>query len=141
MRNISLAPGILKASKWRGIASLSSIPHPDTASDRACGIKKSAQRFATERKAVTLGQLLAEMVIFEAGVGAARQLHDALARLPRQATVAGAPAVGVSQSRLPVFAHTPLQAFKLAYAQTQECGHSGTLHVSLDARTDRAHST
>jgi hypothetical protein len=42
MRNISLAPGILKASKWRGIASLSSLPHPDTATDRACGIKKSA---------------------------------------------------------------------------------------------------
>src|SRR5712692_9884286 len=34
--------------------------------------------------------------------------------------------VGVSQSRLPVFAHALLQALNLAHAQTQESGGSGT---------------
>jgi hypothetical protein len=41
------------------------------------------------------------VVVVEAGVGAARELHDALAHDVRQATVAGPAAVGVSQSRLP----------------------------------------
>jgi len=102
--------------------------------------QQSAQGFATERKAFALDQLLAEMVVVEAGVGAARQLDDPLAHSIRQATGAGTPAVGVSQSRLPVFAHTFLQAFHLAHAQTQESGGSGTRHVSLDACIDHAHS-
>jgi hypothetical protein len=102
--------------------------------------QQAAQGFATEGKALALDQLFAEMVIVEAGVGAARQLHDPLAHGVGQATGTGPPAVGVRQSRLPVFAHTLLQAFHLAHAQTQESGGSGTRHVSLDACVDYAHS-
>src|SRR5258707_12436932 len=102
--------------------------------------QQAAQRFATEGKALALDQLLAEMVVVEAGVSAGCQLHDASADGVRQAAVTGPAAVGVSQSRLPVFAHTLFQAFNLAHAQTQECGGSGTRHVSLDACTDYAHS-
>lgn len=102
--------------------------------------QQAAQRFAAEREALALDQLLAEMVIVEAGVGVARQLDDLLADGLGQATMAGPPAVGVSQSRLPVFAHALLQALNLAHAQTQESGGSGTRHVSLDARADDAHS-
>src|SRR5258708_4565770 len=78
------------------------------------------------------------MVIVEARIGAARQLHDPLTHGVGQATVAGPPAVGVSQSRLPVFAHTFLQALNLAHAQTQESGGSGQRHVSFDAGADSA---
>jgi hypothetical protein len=96
--------------------------------------------FATERKALALDQFFAEMVVVKAGVGAARQLDDPLAHGVRQAVGAGPAAVGVSQSRLPVFAHSLLQALNLAHAQTQESGGSGTRHVSLDARMDHGHS-
>src|SRR5206468_6429466 len=58
----------------------------------------------------------------------------------RQPAVTGPAAVGVSQSRLPVFAHTLFQALDLARAQTQESGGSGTRHVSLDACADYTHS-
>ncbi len=80
--------------------------------------QQAAQGFPTEGKALALDQLFAEVVVVEAGVGAARELHDALAHDVRQATVAGPAAVGVSQSRLPVFAHALFQAFNLAHAQT-----------------------
>jgi hypothetical protein len=102
--------------------------------------QQATQRFATERKAFALDQLLAEMVVVEAGVGAARELDDPPAHGIRQATGAGTPAVGVSQSRLPAFAHPFLQAFHLAHAQTKESGGSGTRHISLDACVDHAHS-
>src|SRR5260370_28810303 len=80
------------------------------------------------------------MVLVEARIGAARQLRDPLTHGIGQATVAGPSAVGVSQSRLPVFAHTLLQALNLAHAQAQQSGGSGTRHVALDACTDYAHS-
>jgi hypothetical protein len=102
--------------------------------------QQAAQGFATEGKALALDQLLAEVVVVKAGVNAACQLHDASAHGVRQAAVTGLAAVGVSQSRLPVFAHTLLQALNLAHAQTQEFGGSGTRHVSLDACADYAHS-
>ena len=102
--------------------------------------QQAAQRFTTERKALALDQFLAEMVIVEADIGAARKLDDTLDNDIGQATVTGPAAVGVCQSRLPVFAHTLLQAFNVAHAQTQEYGGSGTRHVSLDACTDYAHS-
>jgi hypothetical protein len=80
--------------------------------------QQPARRFATERKALALHQLLAEMMVVEAGVGVTRELHDLFAHRIGQPTVAGPSAVGVRQSRLPVFAHTLLQAFNLAHAQT-----------------------
>src|SRR6266849_4112768 len=102
--------------------------------------QQPAQGFATEGKALALDQLLAEMVIVEAGVGATRELDDPLAYGIGQATRAGPASVGVCQSRLPVFSHTLFQALDLAHAQTQESGGSGTRHVSLDAYTDDGHS-
>jgi uncharacterized protein (DUF169 family) len=102
--------------------------------------QQTAQRFAAEGKALALDQLFTKMVVVEAGVSAARQLHDPLAHGIGQAPVTGPAAVGVRQSRLPVFAHTPFQAFNLAHAQTEEYGGSGTRHVSLDACADHAHS-
>jgi len=101
--------------------------------------QQAAQRFAAERKALALDQLLAEMVVVKASVSAARELDDPLAHGIRQAPGTGPAAVGVSQSRLPVFAHTLLQTLNLAHAQTQECGGSGTRHLSLDARLDHGH--
>jgi hypothetical protein len=59
------------------------------------------------------------MVVIEAGIRTARELHDFFPHRIGQATVAGPSAVGVSQSRLPVFAHTLLQALNLAHVQTQ----------------------
>jgi hypothetical protein len=102
--------------------------------------QQAAQGFATQGKAFALGQLLAKMVVVKARVDATRELHDALAHGVRQAAMTGPAAVGVSQSRLPVFAHTLLQALNLAHAQAQESGGSGTRHASLDACTDHAHS-
>ena len=102
--------------------------------------QQSAQRFAAEGKALALDEFLAEMMVVETGVSAARQLEDALGYFLRQATVTGSAAVGVSQSRLPVFAHTLFQALHLAHAQTQESGGSGTRHISPDACADYAHS-
>ena len=102
--------------------------------------QQAAKSFATEGKALALDQLLAEMVVIEAGIFAARQLHQLLAHGVGQATVAGSPAVGVCQSRLPGFAHPFLQAFNLPHAQTQKYGGSATRHVPLDACADHAHS-
>src|SRR5271169_2462340 len=70
--------------------------------------QQATKCFATERKALALDQFFAEMMVVEAGVGAAGQQDDALGQGLGQATVTGPPAVGVSQSRLPVFAHTLL---------------------------------
>ena len=78
--------------------------------------QQPAKGFAIEREALALDKFFAEVVIVEAGVGAACQLHDALAHGVRQAAVAGSPAISVRQSRLPVFAHTLLQALDLADA-------------------------
>ena len=44
--------------------------------------QQAAQRFTPERKALALDQFLAEMVMVEARVGVARELHDALAHGP-----------------------------------------------------------
>ncbi|MGA2097452.1 MAG: hypothetical protein ABSH39_14215 [Candidatus Acidiferrum sp.] len=68
------------------------------------------------------------MVVVEASVSAAGELHDLGAHGVGQLAVAGPAAVGVCQSRLPVFAHPFLQAFNLAHAQTEEFGGSGTRH-------------
>jgi hypothetical protein len=57
--------------------------------------QQAAQRFATERKALALDQFLAEMVMVEAPLGVARELHNALAHGQGQATVAGPRAIGV----------------------------------------------
>src|SRR5450755_2876029 len=61
--------------------------------------QQTAQRFAAQRKALALQQLLAEMVVVETCVGAARQLYDPLADGVGQAPVAGPAAVGVRSSR------------------------------------------
>jgi len=81
--------------------------------------QEPAKGLATEREALALDQFLAEVVIVEAGVGATGQPHHGLAHGIGQATVAGAPTMGVRQSRLPVFAHTLLQALNLANAQAK----------------------
>ncbi len=102
--------------------------------------QQATQGFAAQGKTLAFEELLAEVVVVEAGVGATREVHDLGAHRIGKATVTGSAAVGVSQSRLPVFAHTLLQAFNLAHAQTEESGGSGTRHISLDACADHAHS-
>jgi hypothetical protein len=57
--------------------------------------QQPAKGLATEREALALDKCLAEVVIVEAGVGAACQPHDALPHSIRQAAVAGSPAIGV----------------------------------------------
>ena len=71
--------------------------------------EQTAQGFTAEGKALALDQFLAKMVVVEADISAPGQLHDAPAHGVGQAAVAGPAAVGVSQSRLPVFAHAFLQ--------------------------------
>jgi hypothetical protein len=77
------------------------------------------------------------MVVVEPGIFGAGQAQGGLTGALRQPAVVGPAAVGVSQRRLPVFAHAFLQTLNLAHAQAQEFG---TRHVSLDARTNHAHS-
>ncbi len=126
----------------RGTHTALTMSGSTTLSRRADAVvaQQTAQGFTAKGKALALDQLLAEMVVVEADVGGARQLHDALTDGFGQATGAGPAAVGVSQSRLPVFAHAFLQALNLPHAQTQEYGGSGTRHVSLDACANYAHS-
>jgi hypothetical protein len=79
-------------------------------------------------------------MVVEAGILGARQAQEGLAGALGQAAGTGPAAVGVSQRRLPVFAHTLLKALNLAHAQAQESGGSGTRQVPLDAGADYAHS-
>src|SRR5713101_8330535 len=102
--------------------------------------QQSSKCFAAERNTLAFHQLVAELVVFEAGVGASRELRDARTHGLRQAAVAGPPAAGVCQSRLPVFAQTLLQAFDLALAQTQESGGPGTRQLPLHASGNHRHS-
>jgi hypothetical protein len=102
--------------------------------------KQAAQGFAAERKALDLVEFFSEMVVVEAGIFRAGQTQDGLASALGQAAVAGSAAVGVSQRRLPGFAHAFLQAFNLAHAQAKEFGGAGTRHLSLDASANHAHS-
>ena len=55
---------------------------------------QTTKRFATERKAFDLGKFFAKMVIVEADVLGACQLHDRLSGGFGQATMAGPAAVG-----------------------------------------------
>ena len=66
--------------------------------------QQAANSFAAEGKALDLAEFLAEVVIVKAGVGGAGQTQNGAAHPVRQAPGTGAPAVGVSQSRFPVFA-------------------------------------
>ena len=102
--------------------------------------KQAAQGFAAERKALDLVEFFSEMVVVEAGIFRASQTQDDLASALGQAAVAGSAAVGVSQRRLPGFAHAFLQAFNLAHVQAKEFGGAGTRHLSLDASANHAHS-
>ena len=130
-----------KFAEARGTPAALAMRRSTAPSRRAKSVlaQQPAKGLATERKALAFHQLLAEMVIIEARVSVARQLHDPLAHGIGQTTVAGPPAVGVCQRRLPGFAHTFLQTFNLVHAQTQERGGSGTRQVPLDACTDHAH--
>ncbi len=129
-------------TETRGTQAALAVSRSTTLAWRALAIlaQQTAEGFATEGEALALDQLFAEVVVVEAHIGATRQLQDPLADGIGQAPGAGPAAVGVCQSRLPVFAHTLLQAFNLAHAQTKESGGSGTRHVSLDACADYAHS-
>src|SRR5713226_4556075 len=102
--------------------------------------QQSSKCFAAERNTLAFHQLFAEMVIVEAGILGAGQAQDGLASALRQPAVAGPPATGVSQSRLPVFAHTLLQALNLAHAQAQESGGSGTRQLPLHTSGNNRHS-
>ncbi len=102
--------------------------------------QKTAQRLTSKREAFDFTEFFAKMVVVEAGIFRARQAQDGLASALRQPTVAGPATVGVSQRRLPGFAHAFLQAFDLAHAQREEFGGAGTRQVSLDASADYAHS-
>src|SRR5712692_2027503 len=102
--------------------------------------QQTAQGLTSQGEAFDFVELFGEMVIVEAGVLGAGQTQEGLAGALGQPTVAGPAAVGVSQRRLPGFAHTFLQAFHLAHAQGEEFGGAGTRQASLDAGTNYAHS-
>src|SRR5713226_1582818 len=102
--------------------------------------QQAAQGLTSEGEAFDLTEFFGEMVVVEAGILGAGQAQDGLASALRQPAVAGPAAVGVSQCRLPGFAHAFLQAFDVAHAQGEQFGGAGTRQVSLDACTDHAHS-
>jgi len=102
--------------------------------------QQPAKSLPTEREALAFHKLLAEMVIVEAGIGAACQPQDALAYGSGQAAVARPPAIGVCQRRLSVFAHAFVQALNLAHAQRKESGGPGTRQLPLHAPGDNGHS-
>jgi hypothetical protein len=80
------------------------------------------------------------MVVVEAGIFGARQAQYGLTRALGQPAVARPTSVGVSQRRLPGFAHAFLQAFDLTHAQGEEFGGAGTRQISFDASANHAHS-
>jgi hypothetical protein len=102
--------------------------------------QNTAQSFAAEREALDLAKFFAEMVVVETGIGGAGQPDHGLADTTGQAAGAGPSAVGVRQSRLPLLAHTFLKTFDLTDAEREQCGGSGTRHVSLSATGNYAHS-
>ena len=65
----------------------------------ALAAQQTAQGFAAEREAFLLDELLAEVMVVEAGIAGAGQLQDAIAHALGQAAVAGPAAAGVRQSR------------------------------------------
>ena len=102
--------------------------------------QKSAQGFATEREALDLAKLFAEMVIVEAGISGAGQSDHGLADPTGQAAGAGSPAVGVRQSRLPLLPQTLFETFDVTDAEREQSGGSGARHVSFNATGNHAHS-
>ena len=77
----------------------------------ALAAQQAAQGFAAEREAFLLGELLAKVMVIEAGIAGAGQLQDAIAHALRQAAVAGPPAAGVSQSRCAALPIARFEAF------------------------------
>lgn len=65
----------------------------------ATGAQQATQGFAAEGEALLFNELFMEMVVVETGVTGARQSEDAFAGGLRSASVAGAAAADVSQSR------------------------------------------
>jgi len=63
--------------------------------------QQTAQCFATEREALALDQFLAQMVVIEARIGSARQLHDPLAYGVGQPAVTGPPAFACARAASP----------------------------------------
>src|SRR5579862_3401730 len=63
--------------------------------------QQAAKGLAPEREAFRLDQFFTEVMIVEAGIGGAGQVQDAVPHTIRQTAVAGSPAAGVCQSRLP----------------------------------------
>ncbi len=102
--------------------------------------KQAAQGLTSQGEAFDFTEFFAEMVVIEAGIFGAGQAQDRQAGALGQPTVAGPAAVGVSQCRLPGFAHAFFQALDVAHAQGEEFGGAGTRQVSLDASADHAHS-
>src|SRR5450631_77779 len=66
---------------------------------QASGAQQAAQGFAAEREAFLFGELLAEMVIVEPGIGGAGQAQDAVTHGLGQAARTGSSATGVCQRR------------------------------------------
>ena len=93
--------------------------------------QQASQGLAAESEALDLAEFFAEMVIVKTGIGGASQPQDGAAGLGRQTPGAGSSAVGVSQSRLPVFAQAFLETFDLTDAEREQYGGSGTRHVSF----------
>ena len=75
----------------------------------AVGTEQSAQGFAAEREAFVLDEFVVKMMIVEACIAGACQSEDAFAGGFRRASVAGAAAADVSQSRC---AAQPIARFK-----------------------------
>ena len=102
--------------------------------------QKTTQGLPAEGEALDLAKFFAEMVIVEASIGGAGQTEGSLPHPFWQATGAGLSAVGVRQSRLPVFPQTFLETFDLTDAEREQGGGSGARHVSLSAARNYAHS-
>lgn len=105
-QHLALASARQAALAVSGSASLTRRAGPGRA-------QQTAEGLAPEREAFLLDQFFTEVVVVETGIGGAGQMQDAIPHALRQATVAGPPAAGVCQSRLPALPIARLESFDM----------------------------
>ena len=99
----------------------------------AFAAQQTAEGLAAEGEAFMFDELLAEMMIVEAGVAGARQTEDALAGAFGQAAGTGATAAGVCQSRCAALPITGFEALDMSRREVEQLRGSGTRQIPLDA--------
>ena len=105
----------------------------------ATGAQQASQGFAAEREAFLFGELLAEMVIVEPGIGGAGQAQDAVSHALGQAARAGPPATGVRQRRCAALPIASFEALDMARRNREQLRGVGTRQVPVHAIRNDGH--